>query len=60
VCTARKMDWKKAAIYANIFLISAVELTAIQMTMQLISGQEAEGNLILTDGMLDAPKGTGR
>jgi hypothetical protein len=31
--------------------ISAVELTAIQMAMQRISGQEAERNLIQTDSL---------
>jgi hypothetical protein len=41
--------------------ISAVQLTAIQMAMQHISGQEAKSYTHrLTDGMLDAPKGTGR
>jgi hypothetical protein len=39
--------------------ISAVELTAIQMAMQHINGQQSYTRR-LVDGMLDAPKGTGR
>jgi hypothetical protein len=43
VCTARKINWKKAKIFEDI-PISAVEMKAIQMAMQHISGQEAKRN----------------
>jgi hypothetical protein len=61
-CTARKIDWKKATIYARIFHLSGGTNSDpnCDATYKRIGSAEKSGTHRITDAMLDAPKGTGR